>query len=110
VRIALRPWRVLVFLVLYLWDLILANAIVAWEIMTPNHQMSPGIVACPTRSRSDMEVMMLANLISFTPGTLTLEVSEDRSMIYVHALHISTPDGIRERVRRLEDRLLWVVR
>jgi multicomponent Na+:H+ antiporter subunit E len=109
-NVVLRPWRLAWFLAIYVWNLVRANAVVAWEIVTPTHTIRPGIVVCPTRARTDLELAMLANLISFTPGTLTLEVADDRSMVYVHALHIDTPDGVREDIRRLEDRLLWVLR
>ena len=60
------------------------------------------------RSETDTEV--LANLISFTPGTLTIAVDEERSDLFVHALHIGRPERVREQVERLERRLLWVVR
>jgi multicomponent Na+:H+ antiporter subunit E len=109
-RVLGRPWRLVPFLVVYVWDLVRANAMVAWEIVTPRHYLRPGIVACPTGVETELELMSLANLISFTPGTLTLEVSEDRSVVYVHALHIASSDEVRARVRRLEERLLWLLR
>jgi multicomponent Na+:H+ antiporter subunit E len=110
IRVLGRPWRLAPFLAMYVWDLICANATVAWEIVTPTHYLRPGIVACPTVVETEIELMSLANLISFTPGTLTLEVSEDRSTVYVHALHIASPGEVRTRVRRLEERLLWLLR
>jgi multicomponent Na+:H+ antiporter subunit E len=106
----LHPWRMVWFLAVYVWDLIKANAVVAWEVVTPTHAIRPGIVACPVRGSSDLELTIVANLISFTPGTLALEVSDDRSTIYVHALHISTPDDVRAHVRRLQERLRWMCR
>jgi multicomponent Na+:H+ antiporter subunit E len=109
VRILLRPWRLAAFLVLYLWDLIVANAVVAWEVITPEHAITPGIVRVPVHLGSDLGMTILANLISFTPGTLTLEVDEERSLLYVHALHMRSPDAVRRRVARLERRLSWVV-
>jgi len=109
-KVLARPWRTGWFIVRYLWDLVRANAVVAWEIVTPAHGVRPGIVACPTRAQTDLELIVLANLISFTPGTLTLEVADDRSTVWVHALHIGSPDEVRAQVRRLEDRLLWVLR
>lgn len=109
-RIVSRPWRAAWFVVMYVWDLMVANAIVAWEVVTPTHYIRPGIVRVPIRARGAFEVTILANLISFTPGTLTLEVDEEGSALYVHALHITTPDRVREQVARLERRLLWVVR
>jgi multicomponent Na+:H+ antiporter subunit E len=109
-RLPLRLAKAVPFSVLFLWELVLANTVVAWEVLTPRNYMRPGIVAVPIRARHDHEIAMLANLISLTPGTLTLEVAEDRSVLYVHSLHLLSPDHLRSRVSRLEDRLLWMLR
>ncbi len=98
------------FLGFFLVQLAISNAIVAWEVLTPRHNMRPGIVRVPMRSRTDLEVTLLANLISLTPGTLSLEATEDRSALYVHGLHVVSPDHLRLRVGALENRLLEVVR
>jgi multicomponent Na+:H+ antiporter subunit E len=109
-RVALRPWRPAVLILIYVWDLVAASAVVAWEIVTPVHYVRPGIVRVPVKARSDFEIAMLSNMVSFTPGTLTLGVEKGRTAIYVHALHMKTPDDVREHVARLERRILWVVR
>lgn len=108
-RLPFRIVRTAWFLVWFLWELILANAIVAWEIITPRYKMRPGIIACPYRG-SELEATLLANLITLTPGTMTLEVDPERRLLYVHALHISTPDRLRESIRELEDRLFTVTK
>lgn len=109
-RIVLRPHRTIWFLLVYLWSLAVANAYVAWEVITPRHYLRPGIVEVPIRSRKDLEIFMLANLVTFTPGTLTLGVAKDRSAMYVHGLHVRSPEAFRRSIQRLEDLLLWVVR
>ncbi len=109
-RILRRPWRLAWFVLRYVGDLVVANAVVAWEVVTPGHSIRPGIVRVPVTVRGDLEMSILSNLISFTPGTLTLEVDEERSILYVHALHMDSADQIREQVGRLERRLLRVVR
>jgi multicomponent Na+:H+ antiporter subunit E len=109
-RILVRVARGVRFLAFFLVELGVSNAVVAWEVATPRHFMRPGIVRVPVRSRSNLEVTLLANLVSLTPGTLSLEVTEDRSALFIHALHLVSPDHLRIRVRRLEDRLLAVLR
>lgn len=105
-----RIWNGVRFVVFYLGELALSNLAVAWEVITPAHHQRPGIVRFPTRAETDLEITLLANAISFTPGTLTLEVAEDRSALFVHVLHSGGPDETRRRLRRLEDRLLAVFR
>ncbi|HVL81069.1 MAG TPA: Na+/H+ antiporter subunit E [Actinomycetota bacterium] len=108
-RLPIRLVKAVPFLVWFLWELIVANAMVAWEVLTPTHYMRPGIIRCPV-SGNDTEVTLLANLISLTPGTISLEIAADRSAIFVHALHLRTPDHLRETVANYERRLLWVLR
>lgn len=98
------------FLGIFLVQLVAANALVTWEVLTPRHYMRPGIIRVPIRSRTDLEVTLLANLISLTPGTISLEVAEDRRALFVHGLHVLSPDHFRVRIRTMEDRLLRVLR
>lgn len=80
--------RVISFFIFFLYELIKANIQVAYEVMTPNLNMKPGIVALPLDVKSDFGITMLANLITLTPGTLSLDVSEDRKFMYVHSMYI----------------------
>lgn len=64
---------------------------VAILVLRPNMQLRPGIFAYPLTVTRDFEITLLANLITLTPGTLSVEVSEDRSTLYVHALDCRDP-------------------
>lgn len=109
-RVALHPWRPAWVAAIYLWDLVAASAVVAWEIVTPTHAIRPGIVRVPLQARTDFEIALLSNMVSFTPGTLALGIERGRSALWVHALHMRTPEDVREQVKRLEARILWMVR
>lgn len=88
----------------FLMELILSAIAVAREAWRSQPNISPGIVEVPLSVKSDVEIAVLASLISLTPGTLSLEVSDDRQVLFVHAL-IVEDDGtsIREHIqRRLE--------
>ena len=76
------------FVLFFLFELIKANIQVAYEVMTPTMHMKPGIVSVPLDVKSDLEITVLANLISLTPGTLSLDVSESRDLLYVHAMYV----------------------
>lgn len=94
----------------FLFELVVASVQVAKEAATPRHHMTPAIVRVPIRSRSDLEVTLLANLITLTPGTLTLEIAADHSALFVHGLYVSDRDEFRARLAKLEDKLLAVLR
>lgn len=109
-RVLRRPGRLTRFVLYYVANLMLANLLVAWEVVTPRHGITPAVVRVPIRCESDLEVSGLANLVSFTPGTLTLQISEDRAALFVHALHVRSADRTRARIRALEERWLELVR
>jgi len=73
--------------------------------------MRPGIVAVPLEARSDIEITLFANLLTLTPGTLSLDVSSDKKVIYVHALYVDDAGSFRREIKEgLEKRLLEVLR
>jgi len=103
--------KMISFVGYYLWELIKSNVIVAWDVLTPRHRMTPGVVAIPIRAETDMEITLLANLISMTPGTLSLDVSEDRRTLYVHAMYVKDPQALRDDItNNLERRVLEILR
>ena len=92
----------------YLWELVLANLRVALAVLSPKPRLAPAVVAIPLEARSDVAVTLLANLITLTPGTLALDVSSDRSVMYVHAMHADDLDKVRIDIKTLETRVLEV--
>lgn len=106
-----RVGRLLAFTGYYLWQLVVANAVVAWELLTPRLRIEPGIVALPLRSRRPRDVALLVGLITLTPGTLVLRISDlaDLSqppVLHVHGLHARDPEAFRRSLHDLEDRML----
>ncbi len=86
-------------------QLIIANWQVARAVLQPS-RIEPGILAVPLRHASDAVVTLVANSITLTPGTLTLETERrgDVAILYVHALELADPDSVREDVSELEKR------
>lgn len=92
------------FILFFVRELVLANLRVAHDILTPRHHMTPGIVAVPLDVETDLEITVLATVITLTPGTLSLHVADDRRTLYVHAMYIDDPEalvrGIKEGFER----------
>ncbi|MCF8266479.1 MAG: Na+/H+ antiporter subunit E [Ignavibacteriales bacterium] len=99
------------FLIYFIYELIKANLIVAYDVITPRHRMNPGIVAVPLDVKSDFEILLLANLITLTPGTLSLDVSNDKKVLYVHSMYLDDPDDFRKSIKNgIEKRVLGLLR
>ncbi len=95
----------------FVWELLLSNLRVAYDVITPRHYMQPGIIAVPLDARTDAEITLLANLLTLTPGTLSLDVSADRRFIYVHVMYIRDVDVARRSIKDgFERRILEVLR
>lgn len=91
--------RVISFFLYFLQELILANIRVAYEVLSPSHTMIPAIVAIPLDVRSDIEILVLANVITLTPGTLSLDVSDDRRVLYIHAMYVDDIEAFRREIK-----------
>ena len=99
------------FIFYFIYELILANLKVAYDIITPRHLMKPSIIAVPTDAETDLEITLLANLITLTPGTLSLDVSDDKKIIYVHTMYTSSEDDFIDEIKNgLEKKLLEIMR
>ncbi len=108
---AWRGYRLIAFLLYFLWELLKASIRVAVDIITPRDYMTPGLIRLPLDARSDIEITLLANIISLTPGTLCIDVSADRRIMYIHAMYVSNADEFRKEIKDgFERRLLEVLR
>lgn len=103
--------RVIAFIFYFLYELIKANVQVAYDVVTPTFYMRPGIVAIPLSAKTDLEITLLANLISLTPGTLSLDISDDREVLYVHGMFIRDKQSFIKSIKSgFERRLLEIMR
>lgn len=84
--------QVVRFFFFYLWELILANLKVAYDVATRGYNMKPAIIGIPLDAKTDAEIVLLANLITLTPGTLSIDVSSDRKVLFIHAMYIEDRD------------------
>ncbi len=91
----------------FVLELIAANWAVLRIVMRPRLALRPGILAYRTELQSDLAKTWLANLITLTPGTLTLFISDDRTTLYIHTLDIDDTSKISDSIRRaFESKLL----
>ncbi len=99
------------FVFFFLFELLKANIQVAYDVITPTFYMRPGIVRLPLDAESDLEITLLANLISLTPGTLSLDVSDDKKVLYVHSMYINDKQEFIDDIKNgFEKRLLAILR
>jgi multicomponent Na+:H+ antiporter subunit E len=104
-------WNIAAYIVRLFWEIAVANWVVLKTVLQPKMSIAPGIVAVPTRTQGAVEETILANSITLTPGTWTMEVAEDESVFYVHALDASDPEAVKASIKsQLEDHILRATR
>jgi multicomponent Na+:H+ antiporter subunit E len=102
--------RVVGFLIFFVKELVKANFRVAYDVATPVWYMKPGVIAFRLRARTDVEIMFLSSTISLTPGTLSLDVSDDKQVLFIHAMFLQDEEQLRRDLRELEHRILKILR
>jgi multicomponent Na+:H+ antiporter subunit E len=95
-----RIWRIASLAFLFLRELMMSAISVAIWTLRPdlNEKLSPGFVAFPLTVDRDFEITLLANMITLTPGTLSVDVSADRKWLYVHALDCRDPEALKQNI------------
>lgn len=73
---------------IFIKELYLANVSVMKSVLSPKLNIRPGIFAFKTELTKDWEITMLSLLITLTPGTLVMDISDDRTILYIHAMDI----------------------
>jgi multicomponent Na+:H+ antiporter subunit E len=104
-----RPLRLLAFLGYFAWLLVVSNLVVAREVVTRRDHIRSGIVAVPLGEGSALVTTVLADAITLTPGTLSLEVRGVPPVLYVHVLHVRDVEGVRRDILRLQRLVLRAI-
>ncbi len=105
-----RVWKAFTLTTFFLKELFVSSIRVAIDVMKPSFRMKSGVVDIPLDAKTDLEITVLANMISLTPGTLSLEVSDDRKELFIHAMYIDEGvDQVRASIKNgMERRILEV--
>jgi multicomponent Na+:H+ antiporter subunit E len=94
-----RVRRVTSLAFLFLYELVMSAIRVFKLVLTPDlSKLEPGFIAYPLTVDRDFEISLLANLITLTPGTLSVDVSDNRRTLYIHAIHVPDPEALKEDI------------
>jgi len=103
--------RVIKFFFSYLFEMIKSNINVAFHVLNPVSALKPGIVEVPLDAKTNLEITLLANLVMLTPGTLSMDVSTDRKVLYVHSMYIKDKQAFIDEIKNsYEKPLLKILR
>lgn len=95
----------------FFYELLISSVRVAWDVLTPLQRSKPALIAVPLNTCSDAELTVLANLVSLTPGSLSVDISDDQEFLLVHAMFVDDSDAFKEEIKQgMERRVLEAMR
>ena len=98
----------LAYLVVFFKELLVANIDVVYRVLSPSLPIEPDVVAIPLRVESDVAITTIANSITLTPGTLTMDYDEETNTLYVHGINGRNRDALVAPIRTWEDYALVI--
>lgn len=93
-------WAAVKLILIFLRELVLSNITVLRIVLNPRMDIKPGIFAFPTDLQKDWEITLLSSLITLTPGTLVVHVSDDQRTLYIHAIDV---DSVTDEIDSIKD-------
>lgn len=93
------------FIGFYLVKLVEANFYIAWDILTPKMHTKPAFMEIPVTLKSDLGLLLFSNLLSMTPGTISMDISPDKKTVLVHVLYYSTDDIMMKDFNRIQEKI-----
>lgn len=104
-----RAYDLLYFIGYVLWAIVLSNLSLAKLVLQPRLHLDPGIIAVPLTVSTNLEIMILASVITLTPGTISVDLGQNAQrerVLYVHNLTVGDPETFRQSVKNTFERLL----
>jgi multisubunit Na+/H+ antiporter MnhE subunit len=96
-----KAYYIILFPGYYLVKLLKANLFLAWDILTPTMMINPGFTRIRLEISSDFGLLLLSNLVSMTPGTLSLDIDRERKFLDVHLLYMDQREATEQEIREI---------
>lgn len=109
-KIIIKLYLVISFLVFYFFKLVQANIYIAYDILTPKTHTNPGFVWVPLKTSSDLGILLFSNLLSMTPGTLSVDITKDRKNLLVHYLYNDTENSIITDIDKIQEKIIKLMK
>lgn len=90
---------VIEFGLFFLWEIVVSNIRLTITILSPRPKLRPAVVAIPLDLKSEVGIVLLANLITLTPGTLSLDISSNKHTLFVHIFDLDDPEKFVKKIK-----------
>ena len=97
-----RTYYIFFLLGYYLVKLFAANLYIAWDILTPRMRNNPGLIEVEINYEKDLGLLLLSNLLSMTPGTLTIDIDPAKEKMKVHVLYLNRKEETLKEIEKMK--------
>lgn len=104
-KLFLKPYYIVTFILFYLYKLVEANLYIAYDILTPRLRIKPGFIKVPLTLKSNFGLLLYSNLLSMTPGSLSIDITDDKKTMLVHVLYETTEDNMLKEFKVIQDKI-----
>ena len=104
-----KVYAVIKLILLLFQQLVLSNIDMIKVVLSPKLDITPGIIAMPTKLKTEWEITILASLITLTPGTLSMSFSEDSKIIYIHCIDVPDKEEVIKDIQATFERAILEV-
>ncbi len=104
-KIFQKVYYIVVFIAIYFSKLVQANLYIAYDILTPNLKVNPSFIKVPLVLKSDFGMLLFSNLLSMTPGSLSIDITHDRQYMWVHVLYSSTDEEMLLEFKDIQNKI-----
>ncbi|WP_453994168.1 Na+/H+ antiporter subunit E [Bacillus nitroreducens] len=102
-------WAVIKLIFIFFRELILSNYAIMKVVVKPKLDIKPGIFALPIELEKDWEILTLSNLITLTPGTLVMDISDDKKLLYIHSMDLQDVDAAISSIKNTFEKAIMEV-
>ena len=101
----LKPYYIVSFILFYLYKLGEANLYIAHDILTPKLRIKPGFIKVQLTLKSNFGLLLFSNLLSMTPGSLSIDITDDKKTMLVHVLYKTTEEDMLKEFKDIQDKI-----
>lgn len=102
-KVIKKTYYIIYLLAYYLVKLVSANLYIAWDILTPVMHINPGVIEVETGTKKDTGLLLLSNLVSMTPGTLSIDIDPSKEILRVHVLYMDRKEVSLKEIAKIRE-------
>lgn len=107
-NILVKIYRSIGFIMFYLYKLVQSNVYIAWDILTPKMHTNPGFIRVTVHLKSDFGLLLFSNLLSMTPGTLSIDYDQNKRELLVHYLYNGMNNSVEDDIEAIQSRIKMI--